>query len=242
MAVVQQAIASINRPNNTGVTVTGGSTATLGIYTVRTFTATDTLVVSGGSLSCDYLVVGGGGAGGTGQFPNNPAGYGGGGEGGQVAAGTVVIAAGTYTVTIGGSNQDSSIGALVTGLKGNNGGDGTTTAGAGGTGNPGSDGGAGCTIQGIANAGPGVDGVQSAINGTLTRYGGGGGGGGQYASGTDRVRGLGGLGGGGNGASVNGPVNPQNGTANTGGGGGGGYDTTVGLGGTGIVILRYVTP
>lgn len=87
---------------------------------------------------------------------------------------------------------------------------------------------------GAVNAGKGGDGRQSDIRtGTNTYYAGGGGGSASFGGGT--VDGNGGLGGGGkqNGA----------GTANTGGGGGGGdaSGNAGGPGGSGIVIVRYLT-
>ena len=45
-------------------TVSGGTETTSGIYTIHTFTSSGSLVVSGKSLNCDYLVVAGGGEGG----------------------------------------------------------------------------------------------------------------------------------------------------------------------------------
>jgi hypothetical protein len=59
------------------------------------------------------------------------------------------------------------------------------------------------------------------------------GGGGAGANGSDA---NGGGGGAGFGDGVNGAVNA---TENTGSGGGGGYNTTVGNGGSGVVIIRY---
>jgi len=84
----------------------------------------------------------------------------------------------------------------------------------------------------------GGDGLQSAINGTLTYYAGGGGGGVWCEIRT--LGGPGGLGGGGNGGNCgNNPGLP--GTSNTGGGGGGGSDFNPGggNGGSGIIIIRY---
>ena len=65
-------------------------------------------------------------------------------------------------------------------------------------------------------------------------YLGGGGGGGR----SGLTQGSGGLGGGGNGSASTG----ENGTANTGGGGGGSFgNTSTGNGGSGVVILRFLT-
>ena len=106
----------------------------------------------------------------------------------------------------------------------------TSAAGGGGAGAVG-----GCAPSSSV-AGPGGAGATTSINATPTARAGGGGGGGQSTGGT------GGTGGGGAGATGNG--NGTAGTTNTGGGGGGAYDTTSGgktggLGGSGIVIIRY---
>jgi hypothetical protein len=83
-----------------------------------------------------------------------------------------------------------------------------------------------------ANGGAGIS---SALNGTVTPYGGGGGGG----SNSGAAAGAGGVGGGGPGGTLNG----TNGQNNTGGGGGGGGNSggsgTGGTGGSGIVIISY---
>jgi len=92
--------------------------------------------------------------------------------------------------------------------------------------------------SGFNRAGNGGNGLQINITGTSTYYAGGGGG--TSYSGFMPV-GNGGLGGGGKGAS--GSALGFSGTPNTGGGGGGG--NTVygsGAGGSGVVIIRYLTP
>lgn len=135
------------------------------------------------------------------------------------------------------------------------------TAGSG-TANQGFAGGVGATISGEINggggggagsvggnapssqvAGNGGNGVASNITGTsITRAGGGGGG--IYSNFAFRTAGTGGTGGGGNGGrqylSSTGPQ-PTAGAVNTGSGGGGrsGDNTQSGLGGSGIVIVRY---
>jgi hypothetical protein len=230
------------QPGAAVITVTGGTFTTDGLYSIRTFTSSGTLGISGGNLACEYLLVGGGGSGGSGTWPDFPAAGGGGGEGGQVLTGSTTINAGSYSVTVGGSQQNTTIGAILTALKGNNGGNASGgLKGSGGTGNPGADGGIGGNAS-SDSAANGQNGTASSISGTSVTYGGGGGGGGLFASGSDRVRGFGGTGGGGNGGAFSSPTtNPSNGTANRGGGGGGGYNATVGAGGSGIVIIRYLT-
>ena len=131
----------------------------------------------------------------------------------------------------------------VTPAQGNDGGN-TTSPGAGYS----SAGGGGATVAGTASTnpgspgpagGPGGNGAGTTISGTPTTYAGGGGGGGWCAAG-----GSGGSGGGGIGSRNNGSPNATDGSDNTGGGGGGGAKdfpstTPSGLGGSGIVIIRY---
>ena len=91
------------------------------------------------------------------------------------------------------------------------------------------------------NGGNGGNGLSSSISGMSQYYGGGGGG-----SSRNGTPGTGGLGGGGVGgehaANTTFISGGSSGTANTGGGGGGStaYDVG-GLGGSGIVIIRYLT-
>jgi hypothetical protein len=125
--------------------------------------------------------------------------------------------------------------------QGQDGGDGGTAGGGGG-------GGAGAVgsnmddTTGAVAAGNGGNGLSSSISGTATYYAGGGGGG-TYSVGA--ARGTGGLGGGGNGGANNeGTDPPTPGTPNTGGGGGAdGLASGTGAqqGGSGIVIIRYLT-
>lgn len=108
----------------------------------------------------------------------------------------------------------------------------TTTYGAGGGGGAGSVGG---NASGTL-AGSGGSGISSSITGSaVTRAGGGGG-----SSESTAGNGAGGSGGGGNGGR-NG-LNPSNGQVNTGGGGGGmtGSGTSA-SGGSGIVILKFLS-
>jgi len=90
-------------------TVTGGTITTPGDgYKYHTFTSSGTLAISGGSLTCDVLVVGGGGGGGRA----------GGGGGGVLHQQNQSIAQGSYAITVAGqvngstNNTSSSIGAL----------------------------------------------------------------------------------------------------------------------------------
>jgi hypothetical protein len=249
------------------VSATGGTVTTYSsggtTYRVHKFTSSGTFTVTSGG-SVDVLCVGGGGAG-----INNPyAAEGGGGGGGYVVTSTVIVSNGSIPVTIGTggystvvavpypgtpspativNGTSSSFGAFVTALPGGNAstsfaGANTTTGGTSQSGTPTSYlymGGAGAgTLFGPITSGVyvnGGDGIQSSISGTPTYYGGGGGG--SYLS----LGGTGGLGGGGNGGAYY--VNGTNGTPNTGGGAGGSasYGTEPPLiGGSGIVIARYV--
>jgi hypothetical protein len=107
-----------------------------------------------------------------------------------------------------------------------------SSAGGGGAGT------AGSSITGINQRGDGGSGsfisAFVAIGGSPTGWFAGGGGGGENAF--NGFRGLGGIGGGGSGAYVN--IPSLTGSANTGGGGGGAWQS-FGIGGSGIVAIRY---
>lgn len=77
------------------ITVTGGTVTYDGSYTVRTFTASDTLTISGGTLTgVDYLLIARGGAGATfGTY------RGGGGAGGVIQISSAALPPGSYPVT-----------------------------------------------------------------------------------------------------------------------------------------------
>jgi hypothetical protein len=190
----------------------------------------------------DVLVVGGGGNGSNNDGDN----LGGGGGGGKVDYRTsFALAPGTYPVTIGGSNQDS-IFSTITAERGNNsyGTSGASSAnghtGGAASGNGAGGGGAGDSANG-GNAsgdygGNGGDGTPCSISGTTKYYGAGGGGAGWFslAEGGSGVGGTGGKGSTG--------TSPTNGVANSGSGGGGTAQTgNLAYGGSGIVIIRYLT-
>jgi len=176
--------------------------------------------VDGNDSTFDGNTADGGGAGkGLNDGVGNNGGCGGGGSG-RTSAGT----------NLGG-----------TGSQGGDGGSGTfnatnsfPTGGGGGAGANGDD---GLVLQ----SGDGGVGIQNSISGTPIFYAGGGGGGG--FSGAATLAGVGGNGGGGNG---NDNGNGDAGVANLGGGGGGasgggGGGFIGGTGGSGIVIIRYLT-
>ncbi|MDD5639641.1 MAG: prepilin-type N-terminal cleavage/methylation domain-containing protein [Candidatus Pacebacteria bacterium] len=223
-------------------------------------TGTTTWTPPVGVTQVQYLIVGGGGGGGgTGATIG-----GGGGGGGGVLTGTKSVSNSSpenIRVGSGGvaqtSNGDYSMFSTFTAIGGGRGGDQNTNgfsgSSGGGAGSNGHTGGAGTSGQGNAGGnsaagnhagggggagsigqndrgasggGAGGAGIASSITGEQVYYGGGGGGG------------YGGAGGeGGGGAAFNHGIN------NFGGGGGGNYlNYGVGNGGSGIVIIRYLTP
>jgi hypothetical protein len=237
-------------------------------YRVHTFTTSGTLsVVEGGTV--EVLVVAGGGGGGVcygggggaggvkydnsydltaGQSVTVTVGTGGtnqvdqvgnGGPGGNSVFGSITTTGGGYGGGVCGNqggNGGSGGGGSGTGGSSIAGGNGV--AGQGNNGNSsifeGGGGGGGASSGGLSQNRQGGNGILFSINGTPTYYGGGGSGGGTTLL-------DGGLGGGGKGgiALASGVADA---TANTGGGGGGSIISgsgTSGLGGSGIVIVRY---
>jgi hypothetical protein len=273
-------------PSN--ATLTGGTITTSGLYTYHTFLSSDSLVVSGGFKSIDYLMVAAGGSGG---------GYdgSGGGGGGFIETFSSNILSGTYPIVIGAgalsSNGGNTTFNSITAIGGGHGGIGggsnvifpPTTGGSGGGGAcnsggtyitgaigtvgqgyaggnalaPGGSypsaggGGAGGIGQSIFtdndDGGAGGVGAISTITGNY--YAGGGGGG--AGDGGGSIPGIGGTGGGGAGGLIDmggNDIYPATaGIANTGGGGGGGGNTDADFhsgyaaGGSGIVVIRYLT-
>ena len=241
------------------VTVTGGVKTTDGLYTIRTFTADDTLLISGGTLTAvDYLLIAGGGG--------HPATSPGTNRGGAGGAGGVItnnetpglrinISAGSYAVTIGqggtananGGNSTFStytaIGGGAGGAFGNAGANGGS--GGGGSGRDGGAayaGGTGTLFQGFAGSAGGVG----------DNAGGGGGGGAGEAGGTNVPEGGGdGLQSsitgtaiyyaGGGGGGIDGSLRPGLGQDTYGGGANTSNTGTNGTGKNGVFIIRYVT-
>jgi hypothetical protein len=197
-------------------------------YRVHTYTTSGNFTIKTGG-KVEYLVVGGGGAGGTGY--GNPQRNGSGGNAGTMLTGSLSISDGTYSVVVGAGGSGASISA------GSNSSVFNLTASGGNAG-------ASTTAVGTGASG-GKDGLQSSIKGVATYYAGGGG----AAQWNSYPEHFGGLGGGGDGAQPNEYGNNGSpGTANTGGGGGGGYaywrngvtsPRSGGDGGSGIVIVRY---
>ncbi|MDD2891988.1 MAG: prepilin-type N-terminal cleavage/methylation domain-containing protein [Candidatus Gracilibacteria bacterium] len=224
----------------------GGTVTTSGGYTIHKFTTSGTFQITNGTATnIEYLVVAGGGGGG------NASGFhpGGGGAGGFLTGTLASLSAGNYTVTVGAGGA----GGVMNGLsyKGNNSSFDTiiaTGGGAGGAyGNSNSSGGSGGS--GGGGNPTGLGGISSPIGqgnngaaGNGTQGGGGGGAGGP---------GIGMSGGPGLISSISGsPVtyaaggsaaSSVSGVANTGNGGSGRMAYSY-SGGSGIVIIRYITP
>jgi len=200
----------------------------------------------------DLFLVGGGGAGGSGNWDANN-GYGKAGSGGYTKTQKSIQAAvnTAYSIVIGAGGQSAFASGGSTSAFGVTAGGGTKLGGGSGGGaygnnqvnNGGSDGGNG-DPQNAANIGIDHWGSPGKGQGTTTRefgestgtlYAGGGG-----AGGNGSAQAKGGSGGGGNGAYSGTNAQPTSGEANTGGGGGGMYYnlTNVGKGGSGIVVIR----
>jgi hypothetical protein len=240
-----------------------------GSYTVIKYTADGTFTPTS-SFNVEYLVVAGGGSGG-GVATGSGGGGGAGGmltdTGHAVTAQSYSITVGAGGVvgsaTVGGSGGNSIFDTITS----TGGGGGGNTAGSGGSGGGGSNGntaGAGTAGQGNAggggsgggasyyassggggkgsvgatgsgsSAGNGGTGLSSSITGTATFYAGGGGGG--------IEGGTGGTGGSSIGGTGSNNAGGSSGVVNTGSGGGGGSASESGFtGGSGIVILRFLT-
>jgi hypothetical protein len=230
---------------------TGGSITQVGNYTVHTFTSTSNFIALE-PLTVDYLVVAGGGGGGS------DADVGGGGGGGGFRTGSLTITAESHPITIGnggargtgpditgtgggtnGTQGGSSSFNIITSTGGGYGGTRSQAGGSGGSGGGGGDagmaGGAGIAGQGNNGGnGPGMN-TQSGNDS--------GGGGGAGSAAANNIPGVGlanSLSGtsvtyakGGRGAQITAAVA---GDPNTGDGGSG-----VRNGGSGIVIIRYLT-
>lgn len=252
----------------TGGTITTSGAYTIHTFTSSgTFTVTsgtcnaEVLVVAGGGGGAAMTGGGGGaggllydaahaltpqaytvtvGAGGAGQVGTANPGYGSDGQN-SVFDGMTAIGGGGGATNSGiagrpggsggGAGHNNTTGGTGTAGQGNNGRGANTTSPNYGAGGGGGAGGMG-TVPTNTAAGTGGDGLAYSISGSSVYYAGGGGGG-TYMGGT---LGLGGLGGGGNAPA-------GNATPNTGGGGGGQKDNLAngGNGGSGIVIVRYLT-
>lgn len=215
VSVVQAAMTTFK-----GVSVDYGSASTnwVGGELVLTYknVGSDSLKISDGAVNADILVVGGGGAGGTGRSSTTGAKYGNGGDGGEVIEKTCLIPVGALTINVGG-------GGTVTTASNANGGAGNDTTiestgssfaaitakgGAGGKGN---------NASTSATAGSPTQGVTSEIDGKT--YGKGGA---KYDSNTTAANGDSNTGNGGQGGRANSNANARKG----------------GDGGSGVVVVR----
>lgn len=226
------------------IEVTGGTKTTDGAYTIRTFTSNGNLVIKGGQLNFEYLLVGAGGNGAS-NSPN----AGGGGAGGEVLTGNISKGPGTYGVTIG-LNASGNGATIFDSLDAVKGGDGSGTTGGdlltftGGTGSGSLAGGGGAGSNGNGGNGslsPGLEytggsggaAISSSISGTNHTYGRGGGGGGRDFPGSSDGTG---------GAGASNTTNAGTPATNRGGGGGGGYSSRAPTNGAdGVFIIRYLT-
>lgn len=244
---------------------TGGTKTTDGLYTVHKFVLADTgtnLVCTETLTGAEVLVVAGGGGGGSGSYS------GGGGAGGLVEHSNLTLT-GNMTVTVGaggasplgsqGSSGGNSVFGGITALGGGGGGnydDGPYAGVSGGCGGGGSstNGTAGATTQGSSGGGTGY----GFAGGTGTSQGGAGGGGAGGAGSNGNY--LGGNGGAGRnsnilsestnityasgGAGCAEILKAQSGTNGLGNGGAASGQSGIsgGVGGSGVVIIRYLTP
>jgi len=248
------------------LTATGGTITISGAYTIHTFTSSGTFTPSTIGV-VDYLVVAGGGGGGGAASGNANAGGGAGAGGFRTATGFSVAPTGlTVTIGAGGAGGAQADGSSGNGSKGGNSVFSSITATGGGYGggvssvggNGGSGGGGGWYSAAARSAsGTGNEGGFSPVEGyagsntTPAYYWTAGGGGGAGAIGGSPAYYLnhnGGVGisnsfsgsavtyaAGGSGSGIAG------GSANTGNGASGGTATGGGVGGSGIVIIRYLT-
>ena len=174
---------------------------------------------------------------GSNPVSNSVSAFGGGGGGGANLSGLGLGGAGTGSA--GGNGWGSAQSGVAGGYGGSGGRYGGDDRGGGGGGGAGGNGGNGV---GNTSGGNGGVGLSSSISGVAAYYAGGGGG----ATPNNAVSGLGGLGGGGKGGfnyvDQGTPVqfHATAGAPNT-GGGGGGADDGPGIGGSGIVIVRYIS-
>ena len=176
------------------ITVGGGFVSTDGGYTVRKFETSDTLTVSGGTLTdVQYLLIGGGG---NASFPTST--YVAGGGGGGLLTGMINIGPGSYPVEIGATGNNSSFMGMTANGGGQGGfyGNGSVGGSGGGGGVQGTThynfenfvGGSGIIGQGNNGGAPFAGGYPGA------GPGGGGGAGGPGGTGSNGVGGAGGLG------------------------------------------------
>jgi len=234
----------------TPFSATGGTITTSGGYTIHTFITSGTFTPNM-TGSVEVLVVAGGGGGAT------DIDVGGGGGGGGFLTGSLSLSAQSYSVTVGaggarGTGSDNTgVGGGTNGTRGGNsifssmtaigGGYGGTRSQPGGSGGSGGGGGDSSQPGGLGTSGQGYNGGTGPGMNTQSGNdsGGGGGAGGAASYNTPGVGLFSSIGNatfakGGRGAQL---ISPADGAANTGDGG-----TGARAGGSGIVIIRYLTP
>jgi hypothetical protein len=201
-----------------------------------------TVTVGAGGAASPYGGVGGNGS--NSSFGGLTS-IGGGGGGGYSAGGPTISGSNGGSGGGGGGAFGLAGGNGIGGLgivgQGNNGGNPSTGPyGAGGF-SGGGGGGAGAVGGNVIDpdGGDGGNGLPYSISGFSTYYAGGGGGAGDGD--VAATGGTGGLGGGGNGTGAYFPAQGTAGIANTGGGGGGSRDQAGMAGGSGLIIVRYLT-
>ena len=207
------------------------------------FLTSGTLVITklkSAENSIDVFCVGGGGGGSS--RSGNDGGAGGGGGYTATQNDVEMVVGQSYEIVIGQGGSSNADGTATTAFgftaKGGKKGSGKTGGAGGSGGSNGSDGSSGRqTNGGPGGAGQGKTTREFGEDSGALYAGGGGGGGGSGNSGYG-VHASGGPGGGGDGGGTG--YNAKNGHANTGGGGGGGGygSSTIGSGGSGIVVIR----
>ncbi len=138
------------------IVATGGTITTDGNFKVHTFNSSGTFEITAGTGDVEYLVIGGGGSGGS---------YGGGGAGGYLTGTSTALTVGTFNVTVGTGGGGNGLGEAGDGANslfhniiatGGGGGGGTVppaTSAAGGAGHNGGSGGGGAYGSGPAGTG-----------------------------------------------------------------------------------------
>jgi hypothetical protein len=242
---------TVKLPNTltvSGFSTTDYSFSNVGNYTVYKFfpiTTTSGSVLTNTTFNSNirYLIVGGGGSGGSGG--SDPTNYysGDGGDAGNLIDNSVngIVGVTSFALTVGGPGSSSTF-STYTANGGANGGYNNQAGGNGGTGAGGA-GGAGNGFGGGGNGSGGNGGIgflSDITGGASVYYAGGGGGCGGHTQHSFGSGGSGGNGGGGQGLSF--PTGPSatNGADEFGGGGGGSHVTQT-IGGSGVVILRFLS-
>jgi hypothetical protein len=241
----------------------GGTITTSGGFTIHTFNTSGTFVANR-DLSAEVLVVAGGGSGGstTSLVDYNT---GAGGAGGYRALSATSISSGSYPIVIGAGGSVGGVGtpgsnSSALGIQSSGGGAGGAGGGGSVPATSGGSGGGGGTPNNLTGAAGNAGGYSTAegfaggngnSGGAGSTSGGGGGAGGAGGTPTAGPGVANGISGssvtyatGGTGLSGGGTGSASNAAANTGNGGNAGRSQrfVAGFGGSGVVIIRYLTP